>query len=149
MHQCSINISICKLKEARNQPLSFTTGTRKPCECASRHVTISHVILCRYVSAQKDRVTVIFSTIFMDDDDVVIGKVFMQVRPSMYIRTYVHIHVHTYIYMYMYMFLYVHVHTCVMCIYFLYYVNVCFISLCCFIYSFIQFLLSLHFLVCL
>jgi len=31
-----------------------------------------------YVSAQKDRVTVIFSTIFMDDDDVVIGKVFMQ-----------------------------------------------------------------------
>jgi hypothetical protein len=34
---------------------------------------------CRYVDAQKDRVTVIFSTIFKDDDDVVIGKVFMQV----------------------------------------------------------------------
>ena len=32
----------------------------------------------RYVSAQKDRVTVIFSTVFMDDDDVIIGKVFMQ-----------------------------------------------------------------------
>lgn len=32
----------------------------------------------RYVSAQKDRVTVIFSTIFTDDDDVIIGKVFMQ-----------------------------------------------------------------------
>lgn len=31
-----------------------------------------------YVDAQKDRVTVIFSTIFRDDDDVVIGKVFMQ-----------------------------------------------------------------------
>lgn len=31
-----------------------------------------------YVSAAKDRVTVIFSTIFMDDDDVIIGKVFMQ-----------------------------------------------------------------------
>ncbi|XP_003383121.1 PREDICTED: actin-related protein 2/3 complex subunit 2-like [Amphimedon queenslandica] len=31
-----------------------------------------------YVSAQKDRVTVIFSTVFMDDDDVIIGKVFMQ-----------------------------------------------------------------------
>ena len=31
-----------------------------------------------YVSAQKDRVTVIFSTIFTDDDDVIIGKVFMQ-----------------------------------------------------------------------
>ena len=32
----------------------------------------------RYVSAGKDRVTVIFSTIFTDDDDVIIGKVFMQ-----------------------------------------------------------------------
>lgn len=31
-----------------------------------------------YVDAFKDRVTVIFSTIFKDDDDVVIGKVFMQ-----------------------------------------------------------------------
>ncbi|BFZ01043.1 hypothetical protein BsWGS_04082 [Bradybaena similaris] len=31
-----------------------------------------------YVEAKKDRVTVIFSTIFKDDDDVVIGKVFMQ-----------------------------------------------------------------------
>lgn len=31
-----------------------------------------------YIAAQKDRVTVIFSTIFKDDDDVVIGKVFMQ-----------------------------------------------------------------------
>ena len=38
----------------------------------------SSVCVYRYVSAQKDRVTVIFSTIFMDDDDVVIGKVFMQ-----------------------------------------------------------------------
>ena len=31
-----------------------------------------------YVAAKKDRVTVIFSTVFKDDDDVVIGKVFMQ-----------------------------------------------------------------------
>jgi actin related protein 2/3 complex subunit 2 len=31
-----------------------------------------------YVSAHKDRVTVIFSTIFQDDDDIIIGKVFMQ-----------------------------------------------------------------------
>lgn len=37
------------------------------------------VLLHRYVEAKKDRVTVIFSTIFKDDDDVVIGKVFMQV----------------------------------------------------------------------
>lgn len=33
---------------------------------------------CRYVEAKKDRVTVVFSTVFKDDDDVVIGKVFMQ-----------------------------------------------------------------------
>lgn len=31
-----------------------------------------------YVDAQGDRVTVIFSTVFKDDDDIVIGKVFMQ-----------------------------------------------------------------------
>ncbi|KAI8774653.1 actin-related protein 2/3 complex subunit 2-like [Biomphalaria glabrata] len=31
-----------------------------------------------YVEAKKDRVTVIFSTIFKDNDDIVIGKVFMQ-----------------------------------------------------------------------
>ena len=37
------------------------------------------VYVYRYVSAQKDRVTVIFSTVFTDDDDVIIGKVFMQV----------------------------------------------------------------------
>ena len=32
-----------------------------------------------YVEAKEDRVTVIFSTVFKDDDDVIIGKVFMQV----------------------------------------------------------------------
>lgn len=31
-----------------------------------------------YVEAQLDRVTVIFSTIFKDEDDIVLGKVFMQ-----------------------------------------------------------------------
>jgi actin related protein 2/3 complex subunit 2 len=36
------------------------------------------LIYCRYVSAEKDRVTVVFSTVFKDDDDIVIGKVFMQ-----------------------------------------------------------------------
>ena len=36
-------------------------------------------VFCRYVSAEKDRVTVVFSTIFKDDDDIVIGKVFLQV----------------------------------------------------------------------
>ncbi|CAD7677992.1 unnamed protein product [Nyctereutes procyonoides] len=33
-----------------------------------------------YVESKKDRVTVIFSTGFKDDNDVVIGKVFMQVQ---------------------------------------------------------------------
>ena len=37
----------------------------------------------RYVQAQDDRVTVIFSTVFKDDDDVIIGKVFMQVKYHM------------------------------------------------------------------
>jgi actin related protein 2/3 complex subunit 2 len=32
----------------------------------------------RYVEAKADRVTVVFSTIFKDEDDIVIGKVFMQ-----------------------------------------------------------------------
>jgi actin related protein 2/3 complex subunit 2 len=31
-----------------------------------------------YVAAQKDRVTVIFSTVFKSDEDVIIGKLFMQ-----------------------------------------------------------------------
>jgi actin related protein 2/3 complex subunit 2 len=31
-----------------------------------------------YVEAQADRVTVVFSTVFKDEDDVVLGKVFMQ-----------------------------------------------------------------------
>lgn len=36
------------------------------------------LIYCRYVEAKADRVTVVFSTIFRDEDDVVLGKVFMQ-----------------------------------------------------------------------
>lgn len=36
--------------------------------------------LFRYVQATDDRVTVVFSTVFRDDDDVIIGKVFMQVQ---------------------------------------------------------------------
>ena len=35
-------------------------------------------IYFRYVEAKSDRVTVVFSTIFRDEDDVVLGKVFMQ-----------------------------------------------------------------------
>lgn len=31
-----------------------------------------------YVDAQKDRVTVVFSTVFKDEDDIIIGKVFLQ-----------------------------------------------------------------------
>ena len=36
-------------------------------------------LLFRYVNAMSDRVTVIFSTVFQDYSDIVIGKVFMQV----------------------------------------------------------------------
>jgi len=39
---------------------------------------------CSYVEAKKDRVTAIFSTVFRDDDDVIIGKVFMQVSHIIY-----------------------------------------------------------------
>lgn len=42
--------------------------------------------LSRYVESKKDRVTVVFSTVFKDDDDVVIGKVFMQVGPFLFCR---------------------------------------------------------------
>jgi hypothetical protein len=31
-----------------------------------------------YISAHKDRVTVIFSTLFSDEDDVVFGRLFLQ-----------------------------------------------------------------------
>lgn len=36
------------------------------------------VHISRYVEAKADRVTVVFSTRFRDEDDVIIGKVFMQ-----------------------------------------------------------------------
>ncbi len=36
--------------------------------------------LSRYVQALEDRITVIFSTVFKDNDDVILGKIFMQVR---------------------------------------------------------------------
>lgn len=50
------------------------TRTRRPVP------NLSGLCFLRYVEAKKDRVTVVFSTVFKDDDDVVIGKVFMQVR---------------------------------------------------------------------
>lgn len=40
---------------------------------------LTRVSIGRYLEAKKDRVTVVFSTVFKDDDDVIIGKVFMQV----------------------------------------------------------------------
>lgn len=36
------------------------------------------IVFQRYVESKPDRVTVVFSTIFRDEDDVIIGKVFMQ-----------------------------------------------------------------------
>lgn len=47
-------------------------------------VTILYILthlkyhVSRYVEAQEDRVTVVFSTVFRHEDDMVIGKVFMQ-----------------------------------------------------------------------
>lgn len=46
---------------------------------SSDAVLIPEFVSLRYVESKKDRVTVVFSTVFKDDDDVVIGKVFMQV----------------------------------------------------------------------
>lgn len=34
--------------------------------------------ILRYLEAKSDRVTVVFSTIFKDEDDMVIGKLFLQ-----------------------------------------------------------------------
>lgn len=39
---------------------------------------INVIYIHRYVEAKADRVTVVFSTIFKDENDIVIGKVFMQ-----------------------------------------------------------------------
>jgi hypothetical protein len=39
-------------------------------------------IVFRYVNAKEDRVTVIFNTLFKGDDDIVIGKIFLQVKYS-------------------------------------------------------------------
>lgn len=41
-------------------------------------ITFDYRSVNRYVDAKSDRVTVVFSTIFRDEDDVVLGKVFMQ-----------------------------------------------------------------------
>lgn len=38
----------------------------------------AHCVYSRYVEAKADRVTVVFSTIFKNEDDIIIGKVFMQ-----------------------------------------------------------------------
>ncbi|KAM3173128.1 hypothetical protein ACTXT7_013099 [Hymenolepis weldensis] len=39
---------------------------------------LEEIAIHRYVQALEDRITVIFSTVFKDADDVVIGKIFMQ-----------------------------------------------------------------------
>ena len=108
LHQFSTSIFSSSEMANRKPPLSFTTATEKPCKrnvspglaeslvfgssyppsslslplppsLPPLSLSSSLFHLSRYVSAQKDRVTVIFSTVFTDDDDVIIGKVFMQV----------------------------------------------------------------------
>lgn len=64
---------------------SSITGKTKLCKWKidffSRELCLRFLtehFVARYVEAKADRVTVVFSTIFRDEDDVVLGKVFMQ-----------------------------------------------------------------------
>lgn len=78
-----------RARRASSGPWS-TTETTSPCEWQEEpeeafrdYIPTLISLICgthRYVEAKKDRVTVVFSTVFKDDDDVIIGKVFMQVR---------------------------------------------------------------------
>lgn len=54
---------------------SFFAGSSGVIHIYKKILVISRL---RYVEAKADRVTVVFSTIFKDPDDVIIGKVFMQ-----------------------------------------------------------------------
>lgn len=57
-------------------PSYFTYRSERLCDSV---LILMGFVPLRYVESKKDRVTVVFSTVFKDDDDVVIGKVFMQV----------------------------------------------------------------------
>lgn len=59
--------------------LAASTSASHPRFCCPLNLS-DRLWFVRYVEAKKDRVTVVFSTVFKDDDDVIIGKVFMQVR---------------------------------------------------------------------
>lgn len=64
-----------KARRAKSAPLS-TTAMMKQCRLNSGNSFYFNVF--RYVEAKADRVTVIFSTVFKDPDDIVIGKLFLQ-----------------------------------------------------------------------
>lgn len=48
------------------------------CNITKDYILVNLTFVDSYVEAKPDRVTVVFSTIFRDEDDVIIGKVFMQ-----------------------------------------------------------------------
>lgn len=84
-HQYSKSISIFKNRPMRDRTEpSSTTGKMKHCKYIDwlvwlcQLISNSNIFPSSYVEAKSDRVTVIFSTIFRDEDDVVLGKVFMQ-----------------------------------------------------------------------
>lgn len=79
----SISIFRSKPTKIKTEPLSIIERMRH-CKYATIFFWLEKLKLtcwlinCSYVEAKSDRVTVIFSTIFRDEDDVVLGKVFMQ-----------------------------------------------------------------------
>lgn len=79
----SISTSRNRAKRVKNGLLS-TIATMRRCKLNHRWTNLFKILIIfafclhSYVEAKPDRVTVVFSTIFRDEDDVIIGKVFMQ-----------------------------------------------------------------------
>lgn len=78
------NTLILQADHCRRGQLS-SIEMKRQCEKFILYIYILWLILMhsmyvnfRYVEAKSDRVTVVFSTIFKDEDDMVIGKLFLQ-----------------------------------------------------------------------
>uniref|UniRef100_A0A672MSW3 Arp2/3 complex 34 kDa subunit n=1 Tax=Sinocyclocheilus grahami TaxID=75366 RepID=A0A672MSW3_SINGR len=66
-------------QDSKSVPASFRTACVNQINANQRNIQQKRPLTtCLYIEAKKDRVTVVFSTVFKDDDDVIIGKVFMQ-----------------------------------------------------------------------
>ena len=74
----SRNISNFKklVRKARSGPSSITEKMKR---CLFLLLFYWYMFNFRFIEAKADRVTVIFSTLFKDPDDIVIGKLFLQV----------------------------------------------------------------------